>query len=69
LAHRCDVKRKDLIRRIEELGVVLVRQGGGHAIYENPFTKDTIAVPRHAEVNEPAKSIIRKASVRTKKPA
>jgi mRNA interferase HicA len=63
------LKRKDLIRRIEELGVLFVRQGGGHAIYENPFTKDTIAVPRHAEVNEhTAKSIIRKASERTKKP-
>ncbi len=56
-----------LVRHIEGLGAVLVREGGRHSVYENPYTKGTIAVPRHAEVNDhTAKSIIRAAGERPK---
>jgi mRNA interferase HicA len=59
------VKRKELVRRVEALGAILVREGGRHSVYENPYTKGTIAIPRHAEVNEhTAKSIIRAAGER-----
>ena len=30
---------------------MLVREGGRHSVYENPYTKGSIAVPRHAERN------------------
>jgi predicted RNA binding protein YcfA (HicA-like mRNA interferase family) len=57
------VKRRELVRRLAELGAVFVREGGGHTIYQNPRTQDTIAVPRHAEIAEIlAKKILRDAS-------
>jgi mRNA interferase HicA len=57
------VKRKDLIRRIVELGAVFDREGGDHTIYRNPRTGSLVPVPRHAEINElTAKKIIRDAS-------
>lgn len=55
------MKRRDLIRRIEELGAVFIRHGAKHDWYQNPATKMAQPVPRHAEINEMlAKSIIRK---------
>ena len=57
------MKRIDLIRRIEEVGATLVREGGRHTIYVNPRTKAPIVVPRHGEIKEGlAKKIIRDAS-------
>lgn len=56
------MKRKELVRRLTELGAVLHREGGEHTIYKNPRTGLLIAVPRHAEVNEhTAKAILRDA--------
>jgi mRNA interferase HicA len=56
------VKRKELVRRITELGAVFDREGGEHTIYRNPRTGLLISVPRHAEVNElTARKIIRDA--------
>jgi predicted RNA binding protein YcfA (HicA-like mRNA interferase family) len=46
------MKRQDLIRRLEESGVVLVRHGGRHDWYRNPKTGQSQPVPRHREVNE-----------------
>jgi mRNA interferase HicA len=55
------MKRRDLIRRIEEGGAVLIRHGGKHDWYQNPKTKMAQPVPRHTEIKEfVAKSIIRK---------
>lgn len=55
------MKRRDLIRRIEELGAVFIRHGAKHDWYQNPTTKMAQPVPRHVEINELlAKSIIRK---------
>ena len=57
------MKRRDLVRKLEEIGCVLVRHGGNHDWYTNPATKKSQPVPRHNEVNEHlAKSIIRKLS-------
>jgi predicted RNA binding protein YcfA (HicA-like mRNA interferase family) len=56
------MKRKALIRRIEELGAVFSEEGKKHTHYCNKRGR-LIAVPRHAEVNEhTAKKLIRDAS-------
>jgi len=57
------MKRGDLIRKLEQMGCVLVRHGGRHDWYTNPETKKSQPVPRHNEIHEGlAKSIIRKLS-------
>lgn len=57
------MKRRDLIRRLEQMGCILSRNGGRHDWYTNPQTKRSQPVPRHAEINEYlAKSIIKKLS-------
>ena len=57
------MKRKDLIRKLEKAGCVLVRHGGSHDWYSNLKTKQSQPVPRHNEINEIlAKSIIKKLS-------
>jgi predicted RNA binding protein YcfA (HicA-like mRNA interferase family) len=55
------MKRRDLIRALEEMGCVLARHGGKHDWYVNPRTKQSQPVPRHNEINERlAKAIINK---------
>lgn len=57
------MKRRDLIRKLEEMGCGLVRHGGNHDWYTNTATKKSQPVPRHSEIHEGlAKSIIRKLS-------
>ena len=57
------MKRRDLIRKIEELGCRLVRHGGSHDWYTNPATKKSQPVSRHNEIHDGlAKSILRKLS-------
>lgn len=57
------MKRRDLIRKIEEAGAVFIRHGGKHDWYQNPKTKVAQPVPRHTEINEMlARSIVRKLS-------
>ncbi|MBU1297707.1 MAG: type II toxin-antitoxin system HicA family toxin [Bacteroidetes bacterium] len=46
------MKRKDLIRRLEEMGCVFIRHGGKHDWYQNPSTKVAQPIPRHNEINE-----------------
>jgi mRNA interferase HicA len=46
------VKRQDLIRRLGEIGCVLIRHGGNHDWYHNPKTKVSQPVPRHRDINE-----------------
>jgi predicted RNA binding protein YcfA (HicA-like mRNA interferase family) len=33
------VKRKDLIKQIEEMGCIFIRHGGKHDWYQNPMIK------------------------------
>jgi mRNA interferase HicA len=55
------VKRKDLERKLRELGWEFKKHGGNHDLWQNSDGLQT-AVPRHAEVNENlAKSILKKA--------
>lgn len=55
------MKQQDLIRRLAELGCVLVRHGGRHDWYRNPRTGVSQPVPRHSEINENlAKHILKK---------
>jgi mRNA interferase HicA len=50
-----------LIRRLEQIGCVLIRHGGKHDWYCNPQTGASQPVPRHREVNENlAKHILKK---------
>jgi len=54
------VKRRDLIKRLEEMGCVFIRHGGKHDWYQNPITKVSQPVPRHREIKEQlAKHIIK----------
>jgi mRNA interferase HicA len=46
------VKRRDLIKKLEEIGCVFIRHGGKHDWYQNPKTKISQPIPRHKEINE-----------------
>jgi mRNA interferase HicA len=53
------LKRRDLIKLLEENGCVFLRHGGRHDIYLNPITAKTQGIPRHTEVKESvAKNIL-----------
>lgn len=55
------MKRRDLIKKLEQMGCVLARHGGKHDWYTNTKTKQSQPIPRHSEINENlAKSIIKK---------
>jgi mRNA interferase HicA len=55
------MKRRDLIKKVEELGAVFIRHGGKHDWFQNPKTRISQPIPRHSEINEMlAKSIIKK---------
>jgi len=57
------MKRRDLIKKLEEMGCVLVRHGRSHDWYTNPRAKKSQPVPGHNEIHEGlAKSIIRRLS-------
>jgi len=54
------MKRRDLIKRLEAFGCVLIRHGGNHDWYQNPKTKKSQPIPRHREINNSlAKHIMR----------
>ncbi|GAA4449696.1 type II toxin-antitoxin system HicA family toxin [Nibrella saemangeumensis] len=60
------MKQIDLIKKLKEMGCVLVRHGGKHDWYRNPNTGISQAVPRHREINEQlAKHIIKMLSDNT----
>jgi mRNA interferase HicA len=46
------VKRRDLLRHLEEHGCELLREGANHTIYVNRAAKRVSTVPRHNEINE-----------------
>jgi len=46
------VKRRDLIRKLEEMGCILIRHGGKHDWYQNPRTKVSQPIPRHREIKD-----------------
>ena len=46
------MKRRDLIKKLEQSGCALVRHGGNHDWYRNSETGESQPVPRHREINE-----------------
>jgi mRNA interferase HicA len=57
------MKRRDLIKKIEEIGCVFIRHGRKHDWYQNPETKISHPIPRHREISENlAKHIIKMLS-------
>lgn len=46
------MKRTDLLRRLEQMGCVLLRHGARHDWYHNPTTKVSQPVPRHREIRD-----------------
>ncbi|HET9768838.1 MAG TPA: type II toxin-antitoxin system HicA family toxin [Thermoanaerobaculia bacterium] len=46
------MKRRALIRHLEQHGCVLLREGSRHSLYCQPTTDRTSAVPRHTEIGE-----------------
>jgi mRNA interferase HicA len=45
------MKRRELIKKLEKMGCVLIRHGGKHDWYQNPATRVSQPVPRHREIN------------------
>ena len=57
------MKRTKLLQILNQMGVVFVRHGKKHDVYEQPVTKIETAIPRHDEIKEfTAKSIIKTLS-------
>ena len=46
------MKRRDLIKAVEQNGAVFIRRGAKHDWYQNPTTRVAQPVPRHREINE-----------------
>jgi predicted RNA binding protein YcfA (HicA-like mRNA interferase family) len=46
------MKRRDLIRHLEQQGCELLREGGDHSIYVNRSRQKASSVPRHREIND-----------------
>lgn len=44
------MKRRELIKRIGQMGCVLIRHGKRHDWYQNPTTKMAQPVPGHKEI-------------------
>ncbi len=54
------MKREKLIKKIEQMGCVLIRHGSKHDWYQNPTTKVSQPVARHREIIDSlAKHIIK----------
>jgi len=46
------MKRRKLIKKIEDMGCVFIRHGGRHDWYQNPKTKNSQPIPRHNDIKE-----------------
>jgi predicted RNA binding protein YcfA (HicA-like mRNA interferase family) len=58
------VKRRALVRHLEEHGCELLREGANHSIFVHRPAGKTSAVPRHSEINDDlAKKICRDLGV------
>ncbi|MEW6675718.1 MAG: type II toxin-antitoxin system HicA family toxin [Nitrospirota bacterium] len=54
------MKRKDLVKQLEEMACIFIRHGGRHDWYQNPRTKVAQPAPRHNEIKDSlAKHIIK----------
>ena len=46
------MKRRDLIRHLEQQGCQFLREGGNHTVYVNRAAQKASTVPRHPEIKE-----------------
>jgi hypothetical protein len=46
------LKRRELLRHLEEHGCEMLREGANHTIYVNRRAGKASSIPRHREVNE-----------------
>lgn len=46
------MKRRDLIRKLEQMGCILLRHGNKHHWYQNPANNISQPVPRHKEIKD-----------------
>ena len=46
------MKRRDLLRHLEQHGCEFLREGGSHTVYINRAAKKASTVPRHSEINQ-----------------
>ncbi|MGD9733327.1 MAG: type II toxin-antitoxin system HicA family toxin [Desulfamplus sp.] len=46
------MKRKALIRELENAGCILLRHGSRHDVYQNPANSAKQPVPRHSEIDD-----------------
>jgi mRNA interferase HicA len=44
------MKRRDLLRYLNQYGCRLLREGGEHSIWENPANNRRASIPRHREI-------------------
>jgi mRNA interferase HicA len=57
------MKRRDLIRKLEEAGYHEDRNDGGHAVFEKQDSRP-VQVPNHREINDnTARAILRAAGI------
>jgi mRNA interferase HicA len=62
------VKRRDLLRHLEQHGCELLREGGSHTVYVNRLARKSSVIPRHREINEfLARKICRDLDIREPK--
>jgi predicted RNA binding protein YcfA (HicA-like mRNA interferase family) len=58
------MKRRELIRHLEQHGCALVREGHSHSIFENLDNGQRAPVPRHREIPDPlVRSICRQLTI------
>jgi len=53
------VKRRELIRELTRAGCYLLRHGRKHDIYINPRTGRKAPVPRHKEIPDSMRQLVR----------
>ncbi len=46
------MKRRDLLRHIEEHGCEFLREGANHTVYINRNVRKVSTIPRHREIND-----------------
>ena len=46
------MKRRDLLRYLEQHGCELLREGGSHTVYVNRAEQKVSTIPRHREIDE-----------------
>jgi mRNA interferase HicA len=52
------MKRRDLLRHLEQCGCHLDREGTRHSIYRNPANGRCASVPRHREIKDTTARVI-----------